>query len=452
MRPNRTFSLLLRTNKGEKRNWLIVFITKKLSIVILIALYLIFRELNNIVNSAESDMNTENSTKSSPSSLSAASSDTHSKRSNGGSYTEEFVVSSFLPRPSTRSEMSNKTRSSNKNHGNKVQLDSDLCGETSDFSIIIPVNNNGSNQADDDLGSITSSLSAGGSSDAGPTEISRKKITRTFFGGGASDMEDDDDMEDRGRSYPDEDEENCRTTPEKKRNKVTRKSVRSAGASTTGGGGLRLRKADSTEHKIQPDILRTIPTRLFHHKSWDVLEARSPMYASDDMEFSGPGRRQTLHLRDQREEMMRMMSSGAGPAGGRRRHASVDNLTSIQQQRTSSSTGRDEMGPIFLHPTVHHPSVHQRDHSMDEMLLRQHEQQQRYLMEMPHQQVNPDLIWFNINYIIISRKQLSRSGFPATFYTRARAAGVPFGRPPSRWRLLFPPAEPAALHQKWKAL
>ena len=152
---------------------------------------------------------------------------------------------------------------------------------------------------------------------------------------------------------------------------MTRKSVRSDGATT------------KEEGKIQPDILRTIPTRLFH-KSWDVLEARSPMYVADDM---GPLNHRHPPLREpsggsqhsiEREEMIVAAMTAAGTTG-RRRHLSVDNLSTIQRD-----------GPIFVHPTVHHPSaaVHGRDHSMDEMLLRRAEQQQqRFLMEIPQPQV-----------------------------------------------------------------
>ena len=82
------------------------------------------------------------------------------------------------------------------------------------------------------------SISSSGSTEAGPTEISRKKITRTFFGGNdASDM-DDDQQDDEEIAY--DSDSRCRTTTtstattvEKRRNKVSRKSVRSAGTSVS---------------------------------------------------------------------------------------------------------------------------------------------------------------------------------------------------------------------------
>ena len=133
-------------------------------------------------------MNTE-------SSLSAPSSSPSAKGSAGGSFTEEFVVSSFIPRPPLRPIVNEKRTTNGKNISKttsgpmtKVQLDSDLCGETSDF-VPIPLDDD----MDDEVLRSVSPSASGGSSDIGPTEISRKKITRTFFGGQTSDMEDDED-------------------------------------------------------------------------------------------------------------------------------------------------------------------------------------------------------------------------------------------------------------------
>ena len=104
-------------------------------------------------------------------------------------------MSSFIPRPPLRPIVNEKRTTNGKNISKttsgpmtKVQLDSDLCGETSDF-VPIPLDDD----MDDEVLRSVSPSASGGSSDIGPTEISRKKITRTFFGGQTSDMEDDED-------------------------------------------------------------------------------------------------------------------------------------------------------------------------------------------------------------------------------------------------------------------
>lgn len=195
----------------------------------------VIEELNNIVNSAESDMNASCSSRSSP---------------------EQHLVPRYLPRPPPRPDSKPPT----------LQLDADLNGETSDFP----------NPTDEKREEQNAAVS---DSDAeGPTEISRKKIARTFFG--------------------QDEEKRCESEVESVWTIQDR------------------RRASSVDEEIQPDILRAIPTRLFH-KSWDVLEARSPMYKEDAVQREAPRRR---------------------------RHASVDNLCALPRE-----------SPVFVHPTVQHP-------------------------------------------------------------------------------------------------
>ena len=275
----------------------------------------VIEELNNIVNSAESDMNSteKNSSSGTP--------------KDSGSFTEEhLVVAKYLPRPPPRPE-SKRSLAASPPAG--VHLDADLTGETSDFpmaTIISVTPDRASSSSDSEM-------------ERGPTEISRKKITQNFY------RESDDDDDDDKAFESSVCESDWGKTQILRRN--IRKSFRSVEGSTR---GMSIEEAD--EDKIQPDILRAIPTRLFH-KSWDVLEARSPMYA-DDMVISNT-------------------QDGPVLLSNRRRHASVDNLNAIQRE-----------SPIFIHPMVHHPNL--RDRATEEMLMYEHhqqQQQQRYLMGSP---------------------------------------------------------------------
>lgn len=279
----------------------------------------VIEELNNIVNSAESDMNTEKN-----------SSNSGGTPKDSGSFTEEHLVPKYLPRPPPRPDSKRSFAPSPP----AVHLDADLNGETSDFPMATVI----SVTPDSNHGSSDSEM------ERGPTEISRKKITQSFFR--QSDMEEEDDDD---KAF---DSSVCESdwgkTQILRRN--IRKSFRSAEGSSRG-----MSIDEMTEEKIQPDILRAIPTRLFH-KSWDVLEARSPIYA-DDMVISSSGQ----------------MHNGPILLSSRRRHASVDNLSNMQRE-----------SPIFIHPMVHHPNL--RDRSTDEMLMYE-QQQQRFLMghsPMPH--------------------------------------------------------------------
>jgi len=158
------------------------------------------------------------------------------------------------------------------------------------------------------------------------------------------------------------------------------------------------------------------------------------MYVADDM---GPLNRRHPPLREpsggsqhsiEREEMIVAAMTAAGTTG-RRRHLSVDNLSTIQRD-----------GPIFVHPTVHHPSaaVHGRDHSMDEMLLRRAEQQQqRFLMEIPQPQV---LIvsFYKLNNFKLKKYSFNKTDVPAAFQSGTRTVSLPFRRLASRRRFHFP--------------
>lgn len=276
----------------------------------------VIEELNNIVNSAESDMNTEKDTSSSC-----------NTSKNSGSFIEEHVViPKYIPRPPPRPE-SKRSVVRDPETPTGVHLDADLTGETSDFPMT-GVNTPESNP-----------ISSDSEMERGPTEISRKKITQNFFRQSDDDEEgggDDDDDKDFDRSVCESD---WGKTQILRRN--IRKSFRSTGDESRGRSTEEL-----SEDKIKPDILRAIPNRLFH-KSWDVLEARSPMY-SDDMVLASSGHDEHV------------MSN-------RRRHASVDNLSSIQRD-----------SPIFVHPMVHHPNV--RDPSAEEMMMFEQHHQQRFLM------------------------------------------------------------------------
>lgn len=272
----------------------------------------VIEELNNIVNSAESDMNSEKT-----------SSKSGDSPKDSGSFTEEHLVPKYLPRPPPRPESKRSVITSSPT---AVHLDADLTGETSDFPMagvsITPESNQSS--CDSDM-------------ERGPTEISRKKITQNFF----REKEDDDD--DVDKTF---DSSVCESDWGK--TQILRRNMRKSFGSVKDPDSHGMSAEDMSEDKIQPDILRAIPTRLFH-KSWDVLEARSPMYA-DDMVISSSAHLQEEHV---------LLNS-------RRRHASVDNLSSIQRD-----------SPIFIHPMVQHPNLRDRE---EMFMFEQHQQHQRFLM------------------------------------------------------------------------
>ena len=271
----------------------------------------VIEELNNIVNSAESDMNTEKN------------SNCGSTTKDSGSFTEEHLVPKYLPRPPPRPESKKSLATS----PNAVHLD-DLTGETSDFPMATII-------------SITPErISSDSDMEPGPTEISRKKITQSFFRQSKLDKEKDCEDEKAFNSSV------CESDWDK--TQILRRNIRKSFGSVEGNNrGISVE--EMTEEKIKPDILRAIPTRLFH-KSWDVLEARSPMY-TDDMIIPSSGN----------------VQDGPILPTTRRRHASVDNLNALQRE-----------SPIFIHPMVHHPNL--RDRTTEEMLLFEHHQQQRFLM------------------------------------------------------------------------
>jgi hypothetical protein len=278
----------------------------------------VIEELNNIVNSAESDMNTEKN----------SSSNCGSTTKDSGSFTEEHLVPKYLPRPPPRPE----AKKSLTNSPNAVHLD-DLTGETSDFPMATvisgtPESNQISSDSDMD--------------EPGPTEISRKKITQSFFRQNNK-LDNENECEDE-KAF---NSSVCESDWDK--TQILRRNIRKSFGSVEGSSrGISIE--DMTEDKIKPDILRAIPTRLFH-KSWDVLEARSPMY-TDDMIINNSSAN---------------MQDGPILPTTRRRHASVDNLNALQRE-----------SPIFIHPMVHHPNL--RDRATEEMLMFEHQQQQRFLM------------------------------------------------------------------------
>ncbi|KAK4009744.1 uncharacterized protein LOC123471528 [Daphnia magna] len=275
----------------------------------------VIEELNNIVNSAESDMNTEKN-----------SSNCGSTSKDSGSFTEEHLVPKYLPRPPPRPESKKSLAVS----PNAVHLD-DLTGETSDFPLATVIS----------ATPESTRTSSDSDAEAGPTEISRKKITQNFFRQSKADNEDEGDDDKTFNSSVCESDWN--------KTQILRRNIRKSFGSVEGSNSRELSMEDMTEEKIKPDILRAIPTRLFH-KSWDVLEARSPMY-TDDMVIPSSAN----------------MNDGPHMPTTRRRHASVDNINALQRE-----------SPIFIHPMVHHPNL--RDRATEEMMMFEQHQQQRFLM------------------------------------------------------------------------
>ena len=141
----------------------------------------------------------------------------------------------------------------------------------------------------------------------GPSEISRKKITAlnalTFNGVCDAETEWDDVSI---------------TKSDCKRENRTKKLLSKSNKSLNDKQSDRLRVK---KENIQPDLLHAVPGQFFN-KSWDFLEVCSPVYANNS--------KTDLINREK----------------NRRRHASEDNLTSISKDV-----------PIFIHPTVHHPSL-----------------------------------------------------------------------------------------------
>ena len=188
----------------------------------------VIEELNNIVNSAESDMNTENS-----------SNDTASLR-------DHLVTSGRIPHPPRRAESVPASAA--------VRLGEDLEGETSDYPAV---------QSDARTGDQDGVLSPDG----------RKKLSRTYFGQNSVDERLFQSQEGNGL-------DNDRRNTQKLHETMERAETSSCCASPEDAVDVSDetdRSSDVVEEKIQPDILRTIPSRLFQ-KSWNVVEACSPLF------------------------------------------------------------------------------------------------------------------------------------------------------------------------------
>lgn len=143
----------------------------------------------------------------------------------------------------------------------------------------------------------------------GPSEISRKKITASnalTFNEGCDDETEWDEISNT--------KSNCKTE------NMTKKSFSKSKKSLNDKQLDRLKQVK--KENIQPDLLHAVPGTLFNKSSWDFLEACSPVYANN-------GQTDVINHKK-----------------CRRRHASEDNLTSISKDV-----------PIFIHPTVHHPSL-----------------------------------------------------------------------------------------------
>ena len=182
----------------------------------------ILEELKNIVNSAESDMNTEiNSVNEKASIL-------------------ELSVGSQTT--ALRSENYLTTTASQTGITPAVELGEDLRGETSDFPTIFLVEDDQKMECPIE-----------------PSFNNRNQMTRTYF----------------GQSVPDNE------------NPLRNKDIMEKSFSSEQDNNMFTKKhfgtsSDEAEEKIQPDILRTIPSMLFQ-KTWNFVEACSPLYIQESL-------------------------------------------------------------------------------------------------------------------------------------------------------------------------